>query len=106
MSRKSDSTLADLKRELAEVRAERDEALAREGAVAEMLRVINASSGNLGPVFEAMLEKAMHLCGAAFGNLLTFDGKAFHPTAIWGDEALVQLMRDRGAFQPVRHQHL
>ena len=74
--------IADLEHQLAECKAERDEALQRETATAEMLQVISASSGDLVPVFDAMLEKALRLCEAAFGALHTFDGEAVHTVAL------------------------
>jgi len=76
-----DDEVADLRRANAELQRRLNEGLAREAATVEILQVINSSPGDLAPVFDAMLEKAMRLCGAAFGHMQTFDGEHWHSAA-------------------------
>src|SRR5215475_13011271 len=68
--------------ESARLRRERDEALEREKATAEVLRVISSSAGLLEPIFQAMLENAVRICGANFGVLFLREGDAFRRMAM------------------------
>jgi GAF domain-containing protein len=97
----SSQLITDLQRELAECRAERDEAIARQVASTQVLQTINASPGDLGPVFQAMLENALHLCEASFGFVTTYDGERFARAAQRGvPDALAEYFK-AGMDQPL-----
>ena len=106
MSATPDSTLADpqqiiadLERQLAECKAERDEALQQQTATAEVLQVINSSPGDLAPVFDTLLDRAMRLCEASHAHMFTFDGERAHPAAVRGDPHFGEWLRKQGPQQ-------
>src|SRR5215472_15493802 len=81
MTVKLDAEVAELRRTNADLQQRLDEAIAREAATAKVLDVINSSSGDLVPVFDVMLEKALRLCDASFGILFIRDGEPFRGVA-------------------------
>jgi two-component system, NtrC family, sensor kinase len=58
------------------------ESLQQQTATSEVLRVISSSPGELGPVFNAMLDNAVRICEANFGNLFLSEGDAFRIVAL------------------------
>jgi GAF domain-containing protein len=59
------------------------EALEQQKATSDLLQVISGSLGNLEPVFHAMLENAVGICGANFGNMFLYEDGAFRTVAMY-----------------------
>ena len=90
----------DLEEKLARAQRERDEALEREKATAEVLRVISRSRGELEPVFKAMLENATRLCEAKFGTLYLPEGGGFRLVAAHDVPSAFTDVQGRVPFNP------
>jgi GAF domain-containing protein len=75
---------SDLERRLAQAERQLSEALERQAATDEVLRVISSSPGELEPIFTAMLENALRICEAKFGMLLRYSDGAFVAQAMVG----------------------
>ncbi|MGZ5866371.1 MAG: GAF domain-containing protein [Xanthobacteraceae bacterium] len=65
------------------------ESLEQQTATSEVLKIISSSPGELEPVFETMLENAIRVCDAKFGNLFLREGDICRAVAVAGEPAYV-----------------
>src|SRR5262245_46295615 len=96
---------ARLLNELRQRTSDLGEALEQQTATSEvlrvMLRVISGSPGELGPVFDAILENATHICEAKFGTLFLREEDAFPVVALHNTPpALAELRRRHPVLRP------
>ena len=83
------------------------ESLEQQTATSEVLRVISSSPGELEPVFQAMLENAVRICEAKFGNLFLIDGDGCRWAAGMGTPPnLAGYFTERSLFRPTPGSHL
>jgi signal transduction histidine kinase len=68
----------DLSRTVHELRLELADARDQQTAANEILRVISISPTNPQPVFDAIAESAVRVCGGLLGGVYRFDGKLIH----------------------------
>jgi two-component system, NtrC family, sensor kinase len=89
--------------DLVQLTRERNEALEREKATAEVLRVLSSTPGDIQPVFDIIVTRAAHLCKARFCWVFRFDGKLIHFVAEHGlSPADTEEIRSRYPIPPGR----
>ena len=80
--------------------ADLSELLEQQTATTQVLQVISSSPGELQPVFEAMLAKAVRICDANFGNIYRWDGDAFNLVAALNTPPALAEARRRSPMRP------
>jgi GAF domain-containing protein len=95
----------DLEKKLETRTRELSEALEQQTATSEVLQVISSSPVGLEIVFETMLENAVRICEATFGNMYLRDGEVFRiaaahntPPPLLEHRRRVPLQRPTSAF--------
>ena len=94
-------TVGDVQRPLAQAERELSEALERQAATDEVLRVISTSRTDVQPVFEMIVRSAVALCGSLFANVFRFDGELLHFVASHNvGPSYVELLRAKYPMRP------
>jgi GAF domain-containing protein len=86
--------------DLTERTSDLTEALEQQTATSEVLQAISSSAGDVEPVFATMLDNAVRICEASFGNIYRWDGKALHLVATHNTPAAFAKARSRLPLGP------
>jgi class 3 adenylate cyclase/putative methionine-R-sulfoxide reductase with GAF domain len=79
------------------------ESLQQQTATSEVFQVVSSSPGDLEPVFATMLEKAVRICDAKFGNIYRWDGNALHLASSYNTPPAFAEARGRSPHLPAEH---
>ena len=95
-------SIAGLQEQVAALTQELKEAREQQTATSEVLSTISSSAGELQPVFQTMLAKAIELCDASFGAMWLVDGDGYRTAALHGDlpEAYIEQWRSGTLHHP------
>src|SRR5262249_32397495 len=109
MNATPDSTLADsaqlvadLQRQLAECKAERDQALEYQTATSDVLKVISRSTADVQPVLDTVVETAARLCSADAASITIRDGEVYRFVSGSGVDAEFWAIRRQRTIVPGR----
>ena len=95
------SSPTDANEKIALLERRLNEALEQQAATSDVLKVISKSRGQLEPVFNAILENAVQICGAKFGQLFLFEDDGFRTSAMHDvPRAFAEKRRREPFFRP------
>ncbi len=100
MGARLQESYADLENKVEQRTAELSELLQQQTATSEVLQVISSSQGELGPVFQTMLESATRVCGASFGTMNLWDGEKYNIVATHNIPPAFAAYRERAPIVP------
>ena len=76
------------------------ESLQQQTATSEVLKAISSSSGELQPVFQAILENATRICDAGFGAMSLLEGQELRSAALFNAPPVMEELRRRQPAVP------